>query len=461
MAGGGSARRAAVTEAPRIGGEAAVGIERGAPVERDRNADRRLGIRHAELRLGRLVRCGGRLQGQPSRPVLVGASHGDRVGQQPTPQRRAAQRRLLRQEEGGGGGGVRSCGRRPRERGVRGGPRRHVVGGAQVRLGQAGVRRPARAVGLHRACGVVGMIDRPHGHDVPEVGRSENRAGGNGGGNLLVEAEQLELPRAPRAAKADPVGSGTGRGDPHRFGRLLGPRLVLRRRGGELVVRIVQVQIVVRRRLWPIVPGEIQDDLRAARGVQGDRLVVPLVAVPVGEHPLVVALGLVAGSVDPQDAAVDRALGDLGDRPGAIVEVGVVPAERVVDDVDASIEAVRHGLVELHLVGDLDQVELGLGGDIVDDLGDGRAVGDPRGQPGAGEIVLDHRAGQIAPCLRLAQSGEAHVDDRDLGPAAANPGAVVRIGADGCRALGRRPQRVRGVGRADEPDPAELGRQGP
>ena len=171
------------------------------------------------------------------------------------------------------------------------------------------------------------------------------------------------------------------------------------------------------------------------------------------------ALSLVPGSVHPEDAAAHRAARDVGDRPGTIVVTSVIPPERVVDDIDPVRQAVCDGLVEIDLVADLDQRELGAGGDVVDDFRHRGAVRDPAREARAGQVILNDSRGQVAAGLRLREPAEAEVDDGDLDARSGHSSAGVGIGLDRRTSFGQRSKGVRLIRRSDERDTAQLGDQ--
>ena len=171
-------------------------------------------------------------------------------------------------------------------------------------------------------------------------------------------------------------------------------------------------------------------------------------------------LGLVAGRVDPQDPACDRASGNVAYGPRSVVEIRVVPSEGVVDDVDPVVEAVGDGQVEIHLIGNLDQIQLSIRGNVVDDLGDCGSVRYPARKACPGEIVLDSRIGQIPTSLSLAQAGEAKIDDGNLHPASADSRCVEGISPDEPRAFAGRSKSVWRVRRPNERNAPQLSCQG-
>jgi hypothetical protein len=158
-----------------------------------------------------------------------------------------------------------------------------------------------------------------------------------------------------------------------------------------------------------------------------------------------VAASVVPRRGDEQDALAAQG----GDRPGA----GVGAAEAVaspegvpdgcLDDVDPSGGERAERQDEVLLGVDAHQAQGGLGGDVVDDLGDGGAV--VRGERAQvvrllalSEVGLDG-GGQLGPQPRVV-AGEADVDDRHLDAAAVDPGGVPRTGAHRGHGLGGRPR---------------------
>ena len=242
-----------------------------------------------------------------------------------------------------------------------------------------------------------------------------------------------------------------------RLGRFLGSGLVLGRGGDEVLRRIVEVEVVIARRIRPVVPRHVQDHLRTARSVKGECLIVPGVAVAVGEGPFPVALCLVPRSVYPDDPSGDRPLGDLGDRPCSVGEVCVEPAEGVVDDIDSVVQCVGDRKVEVDLIGDLNQVKLRPGRDLVHDLRNSGPVSNPASKTGPGEVVFVYVAGEISPCLRLGEAGKAEVDDRYPDSASGNPGGMKCSRSDRSHPLPGDTQGMRSVRRADERDSPDSG----
>ena len=147
----------------------------------------------------------------------------------------------------------------------------------------------------------------------------------------------------------------------------------------------------------------------------------------VDEDTAPVGLRLVAGRVHPEDARRVGVRRDGVRRAGATAPVAaarIEPAHRVVDDGDAVGLRIGDGLRQLHLGVDADQVELGLGRHLVDDLGDGRAVLG-RGCQLAGAVVHRHRrARQVTRRPGCGQTREPEVDDGDPDPGPADAGRV-------------------------------------
>ena len=171
-------------------------------------------------------------------------------------------------------------------------------------------------------------------------------------------------------------------------------------------------------------------------------------------------LRLVPCGVDPQDAAVHCAARDVGDDSRAVVVTRVVPAKRVVDDLDPIGQAVRHGLVQIDLVADLDQRELGVRSDVVDDLGDSGAVGNPARQACAREVVLANAGRQVTASLSLGEPIEAQVNDGDPNSGTGDSRAAVDVRMDGRSPFAQRSERVGLVRRPHKSDAAQLRHKG-
>ena len=98
----------------------------------------------------------------------------------------------------------------------------------------------------------------------------------------------------------------------------------------------------------------------------------------------------------------------------------------MVDDLHALTLRVDLGVCEIDFRGDTDQVELGTGCHLVDDLGDrregahGRSMLGRRVEVTAAVVLSDQRNREIAARLRGGEAAEACVDDGDL-----DAGAVV------------------------------------
>ena len=190
--------------------------------------------------------------------------------------------------------------------------------------------------------------------------------------------------------------------------------------------------------------------------MKSERLIVETVEIVVGKCPFPVAFRFVSGGVHPHGAPGDRPLCDIGDRSGSIVEIGVVPAKGVVDDIDAIVQAVGDGEVEIDLVCDLDQVKLRIRGDLVQDFCNSGPMSVSGGESGPGQVMLMHGVGYVAACLRLGKPGKTEVDDRHLHPASGDSSGVEGIRPDRCHSLARYIQSVRDVRWADKGDPAQL-----
>ncbi len=188
-----------------------------------------------------------------------------------------------------------------------------------------------------------------------------------------------------------------------------------------------------------------------------------MVAVPIidpGAGP--VRLAVVAGGRGPQDARRPRPLDHRREAARAVAGGDVEEGQRGGDDVHPLADGVADGLVEIDVGGNLDQIELGRWGHVVDDLGAGRAVGRGGVHFGVGlavnEVLDDDRGRQLAAELG-GVALEAAVDDGDAHPLAAQAGGVpgVGLGAGYAFREGIGLGQLRVVGRAQIGHPVAIG----
>ena len=211
-----------------------------------------------------------------------------------------------------------------------------VIRGHEIGLRAAVVGGPPGGVRLDGAGGIAVPGDGPHREDLPGVGRGGEGAFRHVGRDLLVDGVELQAPRAPRGTlDLDGVGARGRCGVVDHLGGLLGPGLGLGGGGDEASVRAVKVEVVIVGGGGPAVPGEVNEDRVAGTGREGDPGVEPAVGIGVGKGPLPVAQGLVPRCLNPEDPRLGRAAHYIPQDAGPVVEVEVVPAEGVVDDVHA------------------------------------------------------------------------------------------------------------------------------
>ena len=398
----------------------------------------------------------GRLQA--ARPVGVGIAHGHALGQQPGPKLAQGECWVLGEEQGGDPGHMWRRRRGAGEGGIVGHAGGDVVRGGKVRLLAAVARGPAGGVVRRRAGGVLIPVDGRHRQGLGRVPRRRDAGGAHIGVELLVDGEQLQLLWAARGElDPNPIGARLGQGHRHPLGGLLAAPLGLGGGGHQGPIRAVKVKVIVVGGLGPAVPGEVQEGVVPGGGGEGELGVQPAVGVGVGEITLPVLPGVVPRRLDPQDAGRRGPAHDIPNHAGPIVEVGVVPAQGMVDDVHPLGDAVADGVIQVHFVSDLDEIQAGPRGDVVDDLRHRGAVVIAGFDAGAGEVAGDQRVGQVPPGLGSGQPLEANVDDGDLDPGPADP-----LGMEGARPHQARPlahrQRDGDVGGADEGPPGH-GRQ--
>jgi hypothetical protein len=217
------------------------------------------------------------------------------------------------------------------------------------------------------------------------------------------------------------VGAAYGRGGVDPLRGLLRTGLGFRGRGHKIPRGIEEEKIVVVRALGPGVPGEVEEDAVARVRSKGHVGIVPAVGVRVGEGGTVMPASGVPGGLDPKDSRARRAVHNLGQRSCPIVEVRVEPAERMDDDVHPFTNAVGDSVIEVHLVGDLHEVEGGAGSDVVDDLCHRGAVGKARIDSGSGEVAGEDGVREVTAGLGGGEAGKSHVDYGDFYARAGDP----------------------------------------
>ena len=140
-------------------------------------------------------------------------------------------------------------------------------------------------------------------------------------------------------------------------------------------------------------------------------------------------LGVVADRVDPEDAMVGRVVYDVADKPAPIPKARVHPSRRVVYNRDSVLDAAVFGVLQIHFIRHLIQIEFGCWGHIVDDLGTRRAVSTRAGvYPLARIIAIPPTRRQVF--AQFIGPLKSPVDNRHLDPLALGTGRVVFKGAD-------------------------------
>ena len=145
-------------------------------------------------------------------------------------------------------------------------------------------------------------------------------------------------------------------------------------------VLMVEIEVVVRRGGGPIVPSqrhsyEVTDLGDKIHCVVAGGKIVPIVGVAIVPKTRVVLVGVVANGVDPENAVVGRVIYDVADDPAPVPKALVHPSRRVVYDGDSVLYAAVFGILHIHYILDLVQIEFSFRGHVVDDLGTRRAVG--------------------------------------------------------------------------------------
>ena len=99
-----------------------------------------------------------------------------------------------------------------------------------------------------------------------------------------------------------------------------------------------------------------------------------LISIGIDKASLPVHLGRVTNSRYPQDASGTGSINNLGDRPGAITRPPDWPTHRIGDNINALGYQPVNGVTQLNHGVRVNQIELGVRGNIIDNLGAGGAV---------------------------------------------------------------------------------------
>ena len=301
-----------------------------------------------------------------------------------------------------------------------------------VRLDAPVDRRPLRAVELE-------LPRLPAKRSHREGGRRVRRIHDAACGRLILErrapAEEIEPrlgrhPVAPNGPEDDEVVTGRLPRAERLVRRLSPVLLVLRAHEEHVCPREEEAEVEVGHRVRPLVPLEESADRRTVGPDEGVALVSvrspleQLVTVRVRVRTRPVRVRVVPDGIDPQDP-VRAGVGDDGaDRAASVATRRLVPADGVVDDIDALALRVRLGACEVELRPHADEVQLRIRRHVVDDLRNGRSVLG-RGRELAFAIVLRHHVRwELAFGLTLREPLEAAVDHSDLH---ALPGEALRV----------------------------------
>ena len=146
---------------------------------------------------------------------------------------------------------------------------------------------------------------------------------------------------------------------------------------------------------------------------------------------------------------VGRVVYNVADEPAPVPKARVHPSGRVVYHGDSVLDAAVFGILQIHFIRHLIQIEFGFWGHVVDDLGTRRAVGTRAGvYPLARIIAVPPTRRQVF--AQLIGPLKATVDNRHLDPLAVGAGRVVFKGADARETFAEGLLRVRSVRPADK-----------